>query len=45
VFDQSYAFPEGQSLPHARPPNAISSQDGDLTVVHHTVTLDPAADR
>jgi hypothetical protein len=45
VFDQSYAFPQGQSLPRARPSNAISSQDGDLTVVHRTVSLDPAADR
>ena len=45
VFDQSYAFPQGQSLPRARPSNATSSQDGDLTVVHRTVSLDPAADR
>ncbi len=45
VFDQSYGFPQGQNLPHARPRNAISSQDGDLTVVHRTVTLDPAAER
>jgi len=46
VFDQSYTFPEeGQSLQQARPSNAISSQDGDLTVVHRTVSLDPAADR
>ena len=46
VFDQSYAFPEmGRALQHARPPNATSSQDGDLTVVQRTVSLDPAADR
>jgi hypothetical protein len=45
VFDQSYDFPEGATLRRARPPNATSSQDGDLTVVHRTATLDPAADR
>jgi Peptidase family M28 len=46
VFDQSYAFPaEGQALQRARPTNATSSQDGDLTVVHRTVSLDPAAGR
>jgi hypothetical protein len=46
VFDQSYAFPEiGQALQHARPSSATSSQDGDLTVVHRTVSLDPAAGR
>ncbi len=44
VFDQSYDFPDA-ALQRARPPNAISSQDGDLTVVHRTVSLDPAADR
>jgi hypothetical protein len=43
VFDQSYAFPE-QRLQRARPSNATSSQDGDLTVVHRTRSLDPAAD-
>jgi hypothetical protein len=44
VFDQSYALPEeGQALQRARPANATSSQDGDLTVVHRTVSLDPAA--
>ena len=42
VFDQSYDFP-GQTLQHARPSNATSSQDGDTTVVHRTVSLDPAA--
>lgn len=46
VFDQSYAFPEeGQALQRAQPTNATSSQDGDLTVVHRTVSLDPAAGR
>ncbi len=46
VFDQSYAFPEeGQALQRARPANATRSQDGDLTVVHRTVSLDPAAGR
>jgi hypothetical protein len=46
VFDQSYALPEeGQALQRARPANATSSQDGDLTVVHRTVSLDPAAGR
>jgi hypothetical protein len=45
VFDQSYGFPAGETLQRARPPNATSSQDGDLTVVHRTVTLYPAADR
>lgn len=45
VFDQSYDFPQGGSLQRARPPNAASSQDGDLTVVHRTVSLHPTADR
>jgi hypothetical protein len=46
VLDQSYDFPdEGSILQHARPPNATSSQGGDLTVVHRTATLYPAADR
>jgi hypothetical protein len=45
VFDQSYDFPAEGTLRRARPANAISSQDGDLTVVHRTVTLYPAADR
>jgi hypothetical protein len=44
VFDQSYDFP-GETLQRARPPSATSSQDGDLTVVHRTETLHPAADR
>ena len=45
VFDQSYEFDEGKFLQRARPIEATSSQDGDLTVVHRTVTLDPAAGR
>jgi hypothetical protein len=46
VLDQSYDFPvEGRMLQRARPPNATSSQGGDLTVVHRTATLYPAADR
>jgi hypothetical protein len=45
LFDQSYDFPAEGMLQRARQPNAISSQDGDLTVVHRTATLDPAADR
>jgi hypothetical protein len=45
VFDQSYDFPQGGNLQRARPPNAASSQDGDLTVVHRTVSLSPTADR
>ncbi|HEY1315381.1 MAG TPA: M28 family peptidase [Steroidobacteraceae bacterium] len=44
VFDQSYAFAHSNLL-RARAANATSSQDGDLTVVHRTVSLDPAADR
>jgi hypothetical protein len=45
VFDQSYDFPQGGTLQRARSPNAASSQDGDLTVVHRTVSLHPTADR
>jgi hypothetical protein len=45
VFDQSYGFPDGRLLQSARPPNAASSQDGDLTVSHRTVSLDPTAGR
>jgi hypothetical protein len=44
VFDQSYEFPE-KVLLRARSADATSSQDGDLTVVHRTVSLDPAAGR
>jgi hypothetical protein len=42
VFDLSYDFPS-ETLQRARPSNATSSQDGDTTVVHRTVSLDPAA--
>ena len=48
VFDQSYGLPElpaATALQRARPQEAISSQDGDVTVVQRTVSLDPAADR
>jgi Peptidase family M28 len=45
IFDQSYDFPAESTLRRSRPANAISSQDGDLTVVHRTVSLHPAADR
>ena len=45
VFDQSYELAEGRDLQKSRPPNATSSQDGDLTVAHRTVSLDPAAGR
>jgi hypothetical protein len=46
VLDQSYDFPEeGRILQRTRPPNATSSQGGDLTVVRRTATLYPAADR
>jgi hypothetical protein len=49
VFDQSYGLPEqlaeGQVLQRARPQNATSSQNGDVTVVQRTVRLDPAAGR
>jgi Peptidase family M28 len=38
-------FPEGKALQRARPENATSSQDGDVTVVERTVQLDPAAGR
>jgi hypothetical protein len=49
IFDLSYGLPqelaEGQALQRARPQNATSSQDGDVTVVQRTVRLDPAAGR
>jgi hypothetical protein len=49
VFDESYglpdALPAGKALQRARPQNATSSQDGDVTVVQRTVRLDPAAGR
>jgi len=49
VLDESYglpdALPAGKALQRARPQNATSSQDGDVTVVQRTVRLDPAAGR
>jgi len=49
VFDESYGLPQdlpdGSALQRARPKNATSSQDGDVTVVQRTVRLDPAAGR
>jgi hypothetical protein len=49
VFDVSYGLPaelpDGKALQRARPKNATSSQDGDVTVVQRTVRLDPAAGR
>jgi len=49
VFDESYdlpgELPVGNKLQQARPKNATSSQDGDITVVQRTVRLDPAAGR
>ena len=49
VFDETYGLPEelpdGKALQRARPTNATSSQDGDITVVQRTVHLDPAAGR
>jgi hypothetical protein len=49
VFDESYELPgdlpDAKKLQQARPKNATSSQDGDITVVQHTVRLDPAAGR
>jgi hypothetical protein len=49
VFDESYELPgelpDGIKLQQARPKNATSSQDGDITVVQRTVRVDPAAGR
>jgi len=45
VFDQSYGLAEGGILQRSRSAEATSSQDGDVTVVHRTVSLNPAADR
>jgi hypothetical protein len=42
VIDQSYGSSESRALQVARPLNATSSQDGDITVVHRTVSLSPA---
>ncbi len=45
IFDQSFDFPGDGALQRARPRNATSSQDGDVTVVHRIVSLNlrPAA--
>jgi hypothetical protein len=45
IFDQSYGLAGGDRLQRARNTEATSSQDGDVTVVHRTVSLNPAADR
>jgi hypothetical protein len=49
VADESYELPgdlpEGKKLQQARPKNATSSQDGDVTMVQRTVRVDPAAGR
>jgi hypothetical protein len=45
IFDQSYGLAAGDILQRARNAQATSSQDGDVTVVHRTVSLNPAADR
>jgi len=49
IFDETYGLPvdlpDGKALQQARPKNATSSQDGDITVVQSTVRLDPAAGR
>jgi hypothetical protein len=41
VFDQSFGFSGDANLRRARTPNATSSQDGDITVVHRTFSLVP----
>ncbi|HEY2465057.1 MAG TPA: M28 family peptidase [Steroidobacteraceae bacterium] len=49
IIDESYGLPgelpEGEKLQQARPKNATSSQDGDVTMVQRTVHVDPAAGR
>jgi Peptidase family M28 len=45
VFDQSFELPGGEFLQASREADATSTQDGDVTVVQLTVTLDPAAGR
>ncbi len=45
LFDRSHGLERGKFLQSTRPREAASSQDGDLTVVHRTVSLDPAAGR
>jgi Peptidase family M28 len=42
IMDQNFDFPaDGAALRNSRPPDATSSQDGDVTVVHRTVSLEP----
>jgi hypothetical protein len=45
VFDVSYGLGDGEFLQRARPSDATRSQDGDITVVQHTVSLEPASRR
>jgi Peptidase family M28 len=45
VFDRSYNFTAGRFLQQARPAEATSSQNGDLTVVYRTVSLDSSPQR
>ena len=45
TFDESYGFTGSSALAQARGRNATSSREGDLTVVHRTVSLDPTAGR
>jgi hypothetical protein len=45
IYDESRGLSEGETIARARPPATTSSQDGDLTVVHRTVPLNPAAGR
>jgi hypothetical protein len=49
IVDESYGLPgelpEGGRLQQARPKNATSSQDGDVTMVQRTARVDPAAGR
>jgi hypothetical protein len=45
LFDQSFDLPGGEFLQASRDEDATSTQDGDVTVVQLTVTLDPAAGR
>ncbi len=41
VLDQSFGFAGDGNLIRARSPKATSAQDGDITVVHRTVSLNP----
>jgi Peptidase family M28 len=49
IFDESYGLPgelpTSAALEHARPQNATSSQDGDVTMIGRTVKIGPAAGR